>query len=211
MMFKRSRIVLLVFGVLAAMAVPAQAKVRLMSLEELIKSADLIVRAKVESIETRENGLKIASANVERVFKGVAKEGGIVKCVASATWTCDSSDAYEGQHAVFFLSNPNQGNFTFPLIEYVNSLWGNEEVYLITGSGQGKLHVFGSNWGEAYQDKISLDFDLKYGCEGLCEDTLPKYDCGNAMEGGFPPESCLLSDSCLKQIVTGVMENEVSH
>ncbi|UCF81629.1 MAG: hypothetical protein JSV08_04240 [Acidobacteriota bacterium] len=125
------------------------------SLKELAQQADVIVKAKVESIETSETSeelwgfithIKIATANVERVFKGNVKQKEKVRFIASPTWTCDNSTAIEGETVVLFLEQVKRerkkedgdfGRFWKALF----SIWGEDReiLYQIVGSGQGRM------------------------------------------------------------------------
>jgi hypothetical protein len=132
------------------------AKARWRSLKELAQQADVIVKAKIESIETSETSeelwgfithIKIATASVERVFKGNIKQKEKIRFIASPTSTDDDSTAVEGETVVLFLEEVRRawqdkedaaGRFWKSLF----SLWKDadrEKLYLISGSGQGRM------------------------------------------------------------------------
>jgi len=98
----------------------ALAKVASVSLENLVKQSDIIVVAKVESVNRPIIGKRYAKAKVLEVWKGPAVES--VEFLASRTWTCDISDAKKGETALLFLKKG-----------------GKSRSYAIAHSGRGRL------------------------------------------------------------------------
>jgi len=85
---------------------PLHAKVISLSLEELIKQAELIVVAKVEKVSSPIDDKRYAEAKVTEVWKGAQTES--VEFLASPTWACDVSDAVKGETVVLFLIKSKQ-------------------------------------------------------------------------------------------------------
>lgn len=98
---------------------PSLARIAMPSLEELTKTAKLIVVARVESIEIEPSAdagnltgiqpigseKRVATARLMEVWKGNAREGETVKFRASKSWTCDTSTAIKGETVVLFLAD----------------------------------------------------------------------------------------------------------
>jgi hypothetical protein len=117
----RSRTFLLSTLILTlALALPktSSARAAMPTLEELTKSAQLIVVARVEEISTDKSDAaghfsgvsaiswkkRVATARVLEVWKGTAA-GETVKFRASKSWTCDVSTAVVGETVVLFLTD----------------------------------------------------------------------------------------------------------
>jgi hypothetical protein len=79
----------------------AFAKVAARSLEELVASSDAIVLARVERVSKPIIRKKWAVASVTSVWKGTNESK--VTFLASPTWTCDISEAKQGETVVLFL------------------------------------------------------------------------------------------------------------
>jgi hypothetical protein len=73
--------------------------------EMLTRTATLIVVAQVESV-TEKGNVRIATARVTDVWKG--QSAGIVQFRASRSWTCDVSNAIQGETVVLFLVDEAQ-------------------------------------------------------------------------------------------------------
>lgn len=87
------------------------AKVAAVQLEELAQGSDLIVLAKVESVTKSLTGKQHATARVWETWKGLPQE--TIKFAASPTWTCDISEAMEGETVVLFLvKSARRGSYT---------------------------------------------------------------------------------------------------
>jgi hypothetical protein len=87
------------------------AKVGAVQLAELAEGSDLIVIAKVESVTKPLIGRQHAIARVLDVWKGSPTES--AKFVSSPSWTCDISEAVEGEMVVLFLEKSDRrGSYT---------------------------------------------------------------------------------------------------
>jgi hypothetical protein len=103
------------------LAVPRlSAKVAALQLDELVEGSDLIVLAEVESVTKPLIGERKATARVLEVWKGSPIE--TVRFIASPTWTCDISEAVEGETVVLFLAKGDNPRF-----------------YTIAHSGRGRM------------------------------------------------------------------------
>ncbi len=96
------------------------AKVGALQLDELVEGSDLIVLAEVESVTKPLIGERKATARVLEVWKGPPIE--TVRFIASPTWTCDISEAVEGETVVLFLARGDHPRF-----------------YTIAHSGRGRM------------------------------------------------------------------------
>ena len=91
-----------------------KAKVREITLKDLVDGSDLIVLAAVTKVEDGPTNLKIgegalppikiATARVLEAWKGYP--GHEVRYLGSSTWVCDISDAKVGERVVLFLTRP---------------------------------------------------------------------------------------------------------
>lgn len=108
-------------AILAACAVASQAfaKVASISFEQLVQSSDIIVVAKVKSVGHLIDK-RYAEATVVEVWKGTPAER--VEFLAAPTWTCDISEAIEGETVLLFLTKG-----------------GDSGSYAIAHSGRGRL------------------------------------------------------------------------
>ncbi|MSR64609.1 MAG: hypothetical protein EXS18_02380 [Verrucomicrobiae bacterium] len=95
----RTPLLVLVLTLLAA--AHCFAKVGGMRVEDMVRQSELIVLAKVESIEGAGGGKRYAQARVVEIWKGAQTE--TVEFLASPTWTCDISEAKKGETVVLFL------------------------------------------------------------------------------------------------------------
>lgn len=114
------RLALLTILFACAVATEATAKVAQISFEQLVWSSDLIIVAKVESVGPQLNGKRYANAKVTENWKGPPT--GRVEFLASPTWTCDISQATEGETVLLFLAKENASR-----------------GYLIAHSGHGRM------------------------------------------------------------------------
>jgi hypothetical protein len=94
----RLSIVIAMLGI----AAPARAKIDPMSLDELLDASDLVVLARVESIESP----RTATARVLATWRGLPQAR--VRYDAAHTSTCDTSFAAVGETVVLFLTAPGQ-------------------------------------------------------------------------------------------------------
>jgi hypothetical protein len=104
------------------------------TLEGLAESADAIVIVKVDRIEERD-ALKWANATVTKVLKGTAGER--LTFLAQPTWTCDISEANEGEEALLFLERASSADWM--MVEKPKKLPRNS--FLIAWSGRGRMPV----------------------------------------------------------------------
>ena len=91
---------------------PTEAMVGLVSLEKLIATSDAIVVAQVVRVSgpPRHSGReRIATAQVLRSFKSPLD--GSFRFLASPTWTCDLSDAVDGEVVLLFLNRRDASSF----------------------------------------------------------------------------------------------------
>ena len=96
------------------------AKVAATPLDDLATRSELIVIAKVESIEKARGSKQYAKARVTEIWKGAQTES--VEFLASPTWTCDISEAHKGETVVLFLTKT-----------------GKSRSYQIAHSGRGRM------------------------------------------------------------------------
>src|SRR5262249_53707456 len=105
---------ILVVSVLITFPTVVSAKVAEIPLKKLVAQSDLIILAKVSKIEdgpaeikTQDDRVfprvKVATAQVIETWKGTPLRE--VRFVASPLWTCDISDAEEGERVVLFLES----------------------------------------------------------------------------------------------------------
>jgi hypothetical protein len=78
------------------------AEVGATKLSDLVVNCDLIVVATVESVSSPLIGKRYAKAKVAEVWKGTKTE--TVEFLASPTWTCDISEAKNGETVLLFLT-----------------------------------------------------------------------------------------------------------
>ncbi len=91
---------------------PAEAMVGLVSLETLIATSDSIVVAQVVRVSgpPRYSGReRVATAQVLRSLKGPL--AGSFRFLASPSWTCDLSDAIDGEVVLLFLNRRDSTSF----------------------------------------------------------------------------------------------------
>lgn len=122
------------------------AKVANIEVGELAALSSVIAVATVAEVETI-SGVKVASAVIERVFKGAP--GKRVRFIAQPTWICDISAAVKGERILLFLNNI--GNWTPPKDLDIRgasrtSDRAGEHLFVVSDSGRGRvviLHVGG--------------------------------------------------------------------
>ena len=73
---------------------------------ELTGGCDLIVVARVQSIQPAGGDKRYAKAKVSEVWKGA--QTNIIEFLASPTWACDISEAQEGETVVLFLTRTGE-------------------------------------------------------------------------------------------------------
>jgi len=120
------------------------ARVGSMSMEEMVQGSTAIGIVTVDRIEML-GGMKVASATVIRPFKGVRAKQKLF-FVAQPTWTCDTSEAVEGERTLLLLKPTEQGHFSGAkpdgVIKAVRQRHGAGAVLLvITHHGQGRLPI----------------------------------------------------------------------
>ncbi|MDG3008422.1 hypothetical protein [Paludisphaera mucosa] len=142
---------LLVVAFLTSFPLIVWAKVAETSLKELATRSDLIVLAKVSKVEdgpadikTEDDRVfprvKVATARVVETWKGTP--GPEVRYVASSLWTCDISDAEEGEQVVLFLETRKDS-----------------PIMTIAHSGRGRMplrEVKGKNHATIWSDDVQL-------------------------------------------------------
>jgi hypothetical protein len=104
------------------MTTQAFAKIRAVEFSNLVASSELIVVAEVESVSSPFIGNRYAKARVHEVWKG--NKSATVEFLASATWTCDISEAKKGETVLLFLSKSDKSR-----------------SYAIEHSGRGRLPI----------------------------------------------------------------------
>lgn len=88
--------------------------------DDLAKGSDIIVVAKIQSVRKPIFGKHYAKAKVIEVWKG--KQTETVEFLASPTWTCDISEAKEGETVLLFLVKSDKSR-----------------SYVIARSGRGRM------------------------------------------------------------------------
>lgn len=145
----------------------ATGKVAAMSVTDLFKASDVVVTAKVASVDNIV-GTKVASANVIQVYKGSVKQSK-VSFLAEPTWTCDVSGAKPGERVLLYLVCPDMQYVkkVAPKIESAISLLSGkgEELYFIGDAGRGRISTIVENnqYGLAAEfryDRWVVNFDL---------------------------------------------------
>lgn len=116
-------------------------------LDDLATRSDLIVIAKVESIEKARGGKQYAKARVTEVWKGAQTE--TAEFLASPTWTCDISEAHKGETVVLFLTKTDKSR-----------------SYRIAHSGRGRMPLrtvgdksYATFWGDVILPKDTPTID----------------------------------------------------
>lgn len=133
-------LLVLVFSTLAA-----HAKVAPVSIETLIKRSDLIVVGRVTEIRQIE-GVNFATIEVLQTLKG--NTVATVFYSAERTWPCDSSDAVDGETALFFFTTYRAGKRfgrsakqTEPLDEAVKRTFTEDELFRLAYDGRGRMPI----------------------------------------------------------------------
>ena len=124
----------------------AEAKVKALKLQEVVKDADFIGIVEVTSIMMAQKGRRVATAKVVALWKGNVTE--TVQFLAEPTWECDVSDAKAGERIVLFASKGS----------------GNKSVSEIAHSGRGRMPI--TDKGEKTVCLCSYDIILPKGSRG---------------------------------------------
>ncbi len=122
------------------------AKARQMPLETVLKESDVVVTGKVTKVMeypdiSNRGNIKIAEVEIEEVLKG-EKNLQRLYFLASPTWTCDISDAKDGERLLLILRNANRRYLEF------------SPLFYIAQSGGGRIQI--------EHDLISLNHYLIY-------------------------------------------------
>ena len=94
-------------------ACTAQGKAGESTLEELFDEAEyvaVVTVTQIKSITIGEKPYKLATAKVDRIFKGDAAE--TLQYIASPSWTCDVSHAEIGEKSILFLDHRGRASTT---------------------------------------------------------------------------------------------------
>ncbi len=127
------------FGLLMSLAAgslipsPVRAKVAAVAFKDLVAGSEVIVVAQVTKVEAGGKDQDVATARVIEVWKG--SPGAVVRYLASPTWTCDISDAKEGERIVLFLAKSKDS----PLLTIAHSGRGRMPLREVEGKSYATL------------------------------------------------------------------------
>lgn len=133
--------ILLTIMVICTFAMSCFAKVMPLKLEKLIQYSDYIVIGKVTKVYSIEKE-EIAELEISRVVKGKTSLTYLF-FYASKTWTCDVSNAEDGESGIYFLQqsykpkNPSKDQLDF--LQKINPITQGAPLFFITHSGYGRM------------------------------------------------------------------------